>query len=83
MSILSNYNVSFGVRIFFNTEYAFISSINDSLDGFIVEIDSTSRATSDKDFSITINNITFNLFFDLNDFNLTESQYFVQLKKRF
>ncbi len=42
-----------------------------------------SWATSDKDFSITINNITFNLFFDLNDFNLTESQYVAQLKRDF
>lgn len=42
-----------------------------------------SWATSNKDFSITLNNITFNLFLDLNDFNLTESQYIAQLKKRF
>ncbi|ALR30010.1 hypothetical protein ATE47_05500 [Chryseobacterium sp. IHB B 17019] len=35
MSVLSNYKVKFGVKIFFNTEFEFISSINESLSAFI------------------------------------------------
>jgi hypothetical protein len=39
--------------------------------------------TSDIDFSIIINNISFSLVLEPNDFNLTESQYMAQLKRDF
>jgi hypothetical protein len=39
--------------------------------------------TSDIDFLITLNNITFGLVLEANDFNLTEAQYVAQLKRDF
>ncbi|OJX28683.1 MAG: hypothetical protein BGO86_03545 [Chryseobacterium sp. 36-9] len=44
MSILSNYKVKFGLKIFFDTEYEFIDTISESLDSFIWEANNANRA---------------------------------------
>ena len=44
MSVLSNYKVKFGVKKFFDTEYEFIETISESLNSFIWEANSASRA---------------------------------------
>ncbi|PPZ90483.1 hypothetical protein C3729_13040 [Cloacibacterium normanense] len=44
MNILNNYKVQFGIKKFFNDDFEFISTVNDSLSAFIWGADSVSRA---------------------------------------